>query len=144
MDFFGIGPLELVLILIVILIFVGPAKLPEVAGFLGRTMRKFREASAEMNRSLKEISDEVQKVGKEASEAAKSEAAVVKDLKNVSRELQETVNEAKTTTKSAEGLSKDLKEASKEVSEAVRETTDPDVKPGKAVKKTRGSSPKTE
>ena len=65
MDFFGIGAPELVLILLVFFIFLGPTKLPEIAGMMGKAMRKLKQASAEMNRNLKEVSDEIKETGKE-------------------------------------------------------------------------------
>ena len=41
---FGIGAPEMALIVVLALIFVGPAKLPEVARTLGRTYREFQKA----------------------------------------------------------------------------------------------------
>jgi sec-independent protein translocase protein TatA len=49
---FGIGPLELVAILVVALLIFGPAKLPELARTLGRGMAEFRRASSELRQSL--------------------------------------------------------------------------------------------
>ena len=59
MDFFGIGAPELLLILLVFFIFLGPSKLPEIAGMMGKAMRKIKQASAEMNKNLQEMSDEI-------------------------------------------------------------------------------------
>ena len=42
----NIGPLELILVLIIALIVLGPARLPEVARSVGRGMREFRSALA--------------------------------------------------------------------------------------------------
>ena len=41
---FNIGPPELLLVLVVVLILLGPGKLPEVGKALGRTVREFRKA----------------------------------------------------------------------------------------------------
>ena len=49
---FGIGPLELVAILVVALLIFGPAKLPELARTLGRGLAEFRRASTELRQSL--------------------------------------------------------------------------------------------
>lgn len=46
----NIGPWELVLILVVMLIVFGPGKLPEVAQSLGKAMREFRKASSNAQR----------------------------------------------------------------------------------------------
>ncbi len=52
MDFFGIGPMEILLILIVALIIFGPGKLPEIARVMGRTMRTLRKATFDLTAQL--------------------------------------------------------------------------------------------
>ncbi len=52
MEIFGIGPLELLLIFVLALIFIGPGKMPEVAASLGKMLREFRAASAELTDAL--------------------------------------------------------------------------------------------
>ncbi|HEX3244637.1 MAG TPA: twin-arginine translocase TatA/TatE family subunit [Chloroflexota bacterium] len=49
MNFLGMGPMELVLIMVLALIVFGPGKLPEIAGQIGRMVRDFRNASSEMS-----------------------------------------------------------------------------------------------
>jgi sec-independent protein translocase protein TatA len=49
---FNIGPFELLLVLILALLVLGPGKLPEVGSALGRTIREFRKASTEVESSL--------------------------------------------------------------------------------------------
>jgi TatA/E family protein of Tat protein translocase len=44
---FNIGPLELVVVLVIALIVLGPQRLPEVARSVGRGMREFRTALTE-------------------------------------------------------------------------------------------------
>jgi len=56
MDFFGIGPLEILLILLIALIIFGPGKLPEIGRTLGRTMRTLKKASFDLTAQMtKEI-----------------------------------------------------------------------------------------
>lgn len=50
---FNIGPLELMVILIVALLVVGPTKLPEVGRSIGRGLREFRKAQDEVQRTLR-------------------------------------------------------------------------------------------
>ena len=49
---FNIGPFELLLVLILALLILGPGKLPEVGGAIGRTIREFRKASTDVQDSL--------------------------------------------------------------------------------------------
>jgi sec-independent protein translocase protein TatA len=50
---FNIGPLELMVILVVALLVVGPSKLPDVGRSLGRAIREFRRAQEEVQRTLR-------------------------------------------------------------------------------------------
>lgn len=50
---FNIGPFELLLVLILALLILGPGKLPEVGSALGRTIREFRKASTDVEDSLR-------------------------------------------------------------------------------------------
>ncbi len=43
-----IGPLELLLILAIALLILGPGKLPEVGSSMGKTIREFRKASSDL------------------------------------------------------------------------------------------------
>jgi sec-independent protein translocase protein TatA len=49
---FNIGPFELLLVLILALLVLGPGKLPEVGNALGKTIREFRRASNDAETSL--------------------------------------------------------------------------------------------
>ena len=49
---FNIGPFELLLVLILALLVLGPGKLPEVGSALGRTIREFRKASTDVESAL--------------------------------------------------------------------------------------------
>lgn len=45
---FNVGPLELIIVLIIALLVVGPRRLPEMGQALGRTIREFRKASSDV------------------------------------------------------------------------------------------------
>ena len=47
------GPLELVIILVIALLILGPGKLPDVGSALGKSIREFRKASSDLGDSVK-------------------------------------------------------------------------------------------
>ena len=47
------GPLELVIILVIALLILGPGKLPEVGSALGKSIREFRKASSDVQDAVK-------------------------------------------------------------------------------------------
>lgn len=51
------GPWELVLILVIVLIIVGPGKLPQVGQSLGKALQNFRKAKEEEFDELEEKTD---------------------------------------------------------------------------------------
>jgi TatA/E family protein of Tat protein translocase len=48
----NIGPLELIVIFIVVLLVIGPKKLPELARALGRAVGEFKKATEELKTNL--------------------------------------------------------------------------------------------
>ncbi len=65
MEFFGMGPLEILLILIVGLIAFGPGKLPQMARNLGKGIAALRKAAAD-------IKDDVSRELEDLEEAVKT------------------------------------------------------------------------
>jgi TatA/E family protein of Tat protein translocase len=47
------GPLELVIILVIALLILGPGRLPDVGGSLGKSIREFRKASSDVQEAVK-------------------------------------------------------------------------------------------
>ena len=71
---FGIGMPELIVILVIALIVIGPQKLPEIARSLGKGLAEFKRATEDMKRS---IDDET--AAMEEKEAVAKEAAATQD-----------------------------------------------------------------
>ena len=70
---FGIGSTELLVILVVALLVLGPKNLPKIAHTLGRAMGEFRRVSTEFQRTLNtEIAFEERKEIRKAEKAAKA------------------------------------------------------------------------
>lgn len=74
---FGIGSTELLVILVVALLVLGPRNLPKVAQSLGRAMGEFRRVSTEFQRTLNtEIAfEEKAEEAEKKAKALKKEAA---------------------------------------------------------------------
>jgi Tat protein translocase TatB subunit len=60
---FDIGPEKLVFLLVLALIVLGPARLPQIARSLGRGLRELQRASSEVQRSLSRALDEPETAG---------------------------------------------------------------------------------
>ena len=47
------GPMELILLLVIVLIIFGPGKLPDIGNAVGQGIREFRKASTEIEESVR-------------------------------------------------------------------------------------------
>ncbi len=72
MEFMGIGPLELLMLLVIAFIVFGPGRLPEVARGLGKGIRGMRKAWFDLTR---EVSKEVRSIEAEAQPAQSREVS---------------------------------------------------------------------
>ncbi len=61
---FGIGLPELLIIMVIALIVIGPSKLPDLAKALGKGMAEFRKATQEIKNSL-DLDEDIQEVKKD-------------------------------------------------------------------------------
>jgi sec-independent protein translocase protein TatA len=65
---FGVHPLWLFLLLIIVLIIFGPGKLPELGAGIGKAMREFRKATSD-------LTDEVKRAGTEEPSSSSTTAS---------------------------------------------------------------------
>jgi len=72
---FGIGSTELLVILVVALIVIGPSKLPEMARTLGKAMGEFRRMSSDVKRTIEMEADKEQSKPAPAPRAASGTGA---------------------------------------------------------------------
>ena len=64
----GLGPWEIGLIILVIIILFGGKKLPELARGLGLGLREFKKATKEIKDEVKSATDEMEDIEKENKE----------------------------------------------------------------------------
>jgi Tat protein translocase TatB subunit len=90
----NVGPLELLVVLAVALIVVGPERLPELARSVGRALRQFREVqdevrdmvSAGMDDEMREAADEFRKAAGTARRATDVKGAVRRAERSIREE----------------------------------------------------------
>ena len=74
----GIGGPELLIILVIILLLFGAKKLPELAKGLGKSMKEFKKAAAEVQGDFQEAMDAVEEKPKPAKKPAATKPAATK------------------------------------------------------------------
>jgi len=81
MDILGIGPMELIVILIVALVVFGPDRLPEMGARLGKGMRSMRRATREFSQEIESTRKAVQGPIDEVKAPLQELAQPIADLK---------------------------------------------------------------
>jgi len=107
---FGIGMPEMLLILAIALIVIGPKKLPDLAKSLGRAFAEFKRATSELKESF-EIDSELKEIKttfNEMSSELKDAIVVDVDTKPEGQNLSDNSKDTKTTLNEMSG---ELKEA---------------------------------
>jgi Sec-independent protein translocase protein TatA len=88
MEFLGISPVELLVIIVILFLALGPQDLVKLGGTLGRTIRNLRESGTwrsiqDARRQLRDLPDQLAK------------EAGYEDVKAISKELREEIKETK-------------------------------------------------
>jgi TatA/E family protein of Tat protein translocase len=102
MEILGIGPMELVLILIIAMMVFGPDKLPEIGAKLGQTMKSMRKATREFSREIEgarqaveapmqELTKPFQEITKPVQDITKDFAPLAKAVTNPQEALRQAV-----------------------------------------------------
>lgn len=95
MNFFGVGPLEIAVVMVVAVVVLGPERIPEVAVQLARAVKFLRgyatDATAELRGELAELTREYEDVRKELTEFRET---VRKDMTTVTDEVGRMMEQA--------------------------------------------------
>ena len=95
----GLGPLELVVILLVVLVIFGPKNLPKLGSAMGKTVKNIRE-------------------GMEDEEPAKADEPVIEDAEEDEEDVDEAEAAAEAARKAEKKAKKKAKKAAKKAAEA--------------------------
>ncbi|MDX2167453.1 MAG: Sec-independent protein translocase protein TatB, partial [Deltaproteobacteria bacterium] len=71
---FGIGVPELLVILVVALVVLGPKRLPEVAKALGKGLAEFRRATSDLTEELRSAQTMIEREARDAERATRQRA----------------------------------------------------------------------
>ncbi len=88
MNFLGVGPAELIVILVVALIFVGPERLPKLAADIARTIREIRKYTGSIAAEFNEV---IQEFEKDTAEDRSKWKEIGQGLTDASRSLTEAI-----------------------------------------------------
>ncbi len=93
---FNIGFAELILVLLVAFLVVGPKDLPKVARWLGRAVKKARQLIREIREETgwDEMMSETEDVRRDIEQTVK-EGDITSDLRSASKELKKSVTDAR-------------------------------------------------
>lgn len=111
----GIGPLEILVLLVVALLVIGPEKMPEVARAVARLMRELRGAMDEVRGQFDEITRED-----------------LLDTKEIESYYRDTIDGVKKAVEppeifkeGVEGVKRDLEEFGKDVDDSIKQIDEP-------------------
>jgi Tat protein translocase TatB subunit len=97
MDFLGIGPLELIVVMIIAFIVVGPERLPELARSVGKTLRDMRALSQGLTNEWQREIDSVSRT--ETGEGLQE--SLTRPFKEAQAELQQALSPSSTSPSDA-------------------------------------------
>ena len=121
MNFFDIGPLEILLILVIALLVFGPDKLPQIAASIGKGIRKLKEATTELSKEFQEAAGEVKDAGKETDGSATPAGGLAKDFGEVAKEINDVGREINADLKTDVGLAGESTEVGRGIQGAAKE-----------------------
>jgi Tat protein translocase TatB subunit len=96
-----IGPAEILVILVVALIVIGPEKMPEVARTLAKVIRELRSIMDDVQEQFNEFTredllgtNEINSYYKETIDSVKKSIEPPPDMKNVGKEIEDSLKQA--------------------------------------------------
>lgn len=92
MNVFGVGPLEMLVVLVVALVFVGPERLPRLAADIARTIREIRKYT---NSLASEFNDVISDLEKETASERSEWKDIGRGLSDATKSVTDTIHQAR-------------------------------------------------
>jgi sec-independent protein translocase protein TatA len=111
---FGIGMPELIIIMVIALIVIGPQKLPDLARSLGKGLAEFKKATEDFKHSIDtetRSAEEKEHLAKLAEAKAKAEAEKLKEAEELKARVENTGKPAEQVTVAAAHVEPEKKPA---------------------------------
>jgi sec-independent protein translocase protein TatA len=83
MNFGNIGPLELLMILVIVLVIFGAKRVPEIGASIGRGIREFKRNISDVDRQIKEPEREARSERLQTGEPVQREADTTSEPKRL-------------------------------------------------------------
>jgi sec-independent protein translocase protein TatB len=100
-DILGVGPMELIVILLLLLMFFGPDRLPEIGAKLGKGVRSMRRATRDFSEEIQAARDAIEKP---ASEIASPVKQIVEPIQEVVQPFQDVKASALALSQAAQAV----------------------------------------
>jgi len=95
MNFFGMGPMEILVIAVVALIIFGPGRLPEIGAQAGKAVRDFRKATTDLTSEFQDSINDVQATVGEMKDTVRD---VQRETAAMARSIPESIERPLTRT----------------------------------------------
>lgn len=95
MNFFGMGPMEIMVIMVIALIVFGPGKLPEIGAQVGRAVKDFRSATSELTGEFERTMKDVEAAADEVKASAQEVQTVTREAVSLDQAMSPATKPAK-------------------------------------------------
>jgi len=99
MEIFGIGPMELILVLVLALLVFGPDQLPQIGAKLGKSIREMRRATRDFSREVDAARQAIESPMNEIKQPFQDVAQPFQDIKSTAATLTQVAQTIKNPTK---------------------------------------------
>jgi sec-independent protein translocase protein TatB len=114
-EILGVGPMELIVILLLLLIFFGPDRLPEIGAKLGKGVRSMRRATHDFSEELQQAREAIEK-------PASQIAAPIQEIAQPVQEIAQPFQDVKAATLALSQAAKAVRDPGQAIRDSVMQS----------------------